>query len=120
MKNPNLEPAAQAIADATSRPPYLPEMGVEGARQFLKDAQASVQVDLPPVDERWETVHAAVGDVRVRIVRPAGSTGPLPTFLYMHGGGWILGDFETHDRLVRELVTGVGAVAVFVEYTPSP
>jgi acetyl esterase/lipase len=40
--------------------------------------------------------------------------------MFVHGGGWILGDFPTHERLVRDLVAGSGATAVFVNYTPSP
>ena len=61
-----------------------------------------------------------VGDVRVRIIRPAGSSGTLPVILYMHGGGWILGNAGTHDRLVRELAVGAQAALAFVEYTNSP
>jgi acetyl esterase/lipase len=40
--------------------------------------------------------------------------------MFFHGGGWVLGDFPTHERLVRDLVVGSGAAAVFVNYTPSP
>jgi acetyl esterase/lipase len=61
-----------------------------------------------------------VGDVRVRIVRPPDVTGTLPAILYMHGGGWVLGNAHTHDRLVRELAVGTGAAVVFVEYDRSP
>ena len=63
---------------------------------------------------------AEVGDVRVRIVRPAGVTGYLPVIVYMHGGGWILGNAATHDRLVRELAVGARAALLFVEYPDSP
>ncbi len=66
------------------------------------------------------TVAADVGDVRVRIVRPVGVTRPLPAVLYMHGGGWILGNAATHDRPVRELAAGARAAVVFVEYDRSP
>src|SRR5262245_27103561 len=59
------------------------------------------------VDEKWVTVPADVGDVKVRIVKPVGARSALPTVLYMHGGGWILGNAGTHDRLVRELAVGV-------------
>ena len=58
--------------------------------------------------------------MRVRIVKPRDSTGPPPTILYIHGGGWILGNAGTHDRLVRELAVGVNAAVVFVEYDRSP
>jgi acetyl esterase len=54
------------------------------------------------------------------VLRPAGETGTLPAVVYVHGGGWVLGDKETHDRLVRELAVGSGAVLVFVDYDRSP
>ncbi len=114
-----LEPAAQEIADATSKPPFLYQLGAEGARKVLDDIQAA-PVDKPEVDEKWITVPAEVGDVRVRIVKPAGATGTLPAVLYVHGGGWVLGNAGTHDRLVRELAVGVRAAVVFVEYDRSP
>ncbi|GAA3181385.1 alpha/beta hydrolase [Nonomuraea roseoviolacea] len=114
-----LEPAAQEIADATSKPPFLYELGPEGARKVLDDIQAA-PVDKPDVDEKWTTVPAEVGDVRVRVVKPPGATGPLPVVLYVHGGGWILGNAGTHDRLVRELAVGADAAVVFVEYDRSP
>ncbi|WP_327714175.1 alpha/beta hydrolase [Streptomyces sp. NBC_00490] len=114
-----LEPAAQDFADATAKPPLLYELGVEGARKLLDDVQAQ-PIEKPDVDEKWITVPASVGDVRVRILKPVGSTGPLPVILYVHGGGWILGNAGTHDRLVRELTVGVKAALVFVEYDRSP
>ncbi len=114
-----LDSEAQAIADATSTPPFLYQLGAEGARKVLDDLQAA-PIAKPDVDEEWITVPAAVGDVRVRIVKPAGSTGPLPTILYIHGGGWVIGNAATHDRLVREIAVGVDAAVVFVEYDRSP
>jgi acetyl esterase len=114
-----LEPAARDLADATSKPPFLYDLGPAGARKVLDDLQAA-PVDKLPIDEEWITVPAAVGDVRVRIVRPKGSGGALPVIVYMHGGGWILGNAATHDRLVRELAVGARAAIAFVEYTPSP
>ncbi|MFR9794780.1 alpha/beta hydrolase [Streptomyces sp. MS06] len=114
-----LEPASQQLADATSQPPFLYELGVEKARRVLDDLQAA-PVGKPPVDSEWITVPADAGDVRVRVVRPRGATGPLPVVLYMHGGGWVLGNAGTHDRLVCELAAGARAAVVFVEYTRSP
>jgi len=114
-----LEPAAQAFAEATAQPPLLYELGVDGARKLLDDVQAA-PIDLPDVNENWITVAAPVGDVRVRIVKPVGATEPLATILYVHGGGWILGNAGTHDRLVRDLCVGTGAAVVFVEYDRSP
>jgi acetyl esterase len=70
--------------------------------------------------EKWITVPADVGDVRVRIVKPIGASGSMPVILYLHGGGWVLGNAGTHHRLVRELAVGINAAVVFVEYTPVP
>jgi acetyl esterase/lipase len=114
-----LEPASQEFCDATSTPPFIFELTPAEARKVLDDVQAA-PIDKLPVDERWITVPAEVGDVRVRIVRPPDVTGTLPAILYMHGGGWVLGNAHTHDRLVRELAVGTGAAVVFVEYDRSP
>jgi acetyl esterase/lipase len=119
VSKPILEPAAQELADATANPPFLYELGPEGARKVLDDIQAA-PIDKADADEKWITVPVDVGDVRVRIVKPAGATGMLPTVLYIHGGGWILGNAGTHDRLVRELAAGAQAAVVFVEYDRSP
>ncbi|HVY96867.1 MAG TPA: alpha/beta hydrolase [Solirubrobacterales bacterium] len=114
-----LEPAAQEFVEATAKPPFLNELTPSEARKVLDDVQ-SAAVDLLPVEEDWLRVPAEVGDVPVRIVRPPDVTKPLPVVLYMHGGGWVLGNARTHDRLVRELAVGVGAAVVFVEYDRSP
>src|SRR3954452_6945316 len=114
-----LEPAGRGWADMTAAPPYLYEMEPAAARKVLDDVQAA-PVGKLPVDEEWVTVPADVGDVPVRIVRPQGATGALPVVLYMHGGGWVLGNAGTHDRLVRELAVGARAAVAFVEYAPSP
>ena len=114
-----LERASQAFVEATATPPFLYELTPDEARKVLDDVQAA-PIDKLPVDEHWITVPAGVGDVGVRIVRPAGAEGTLPVILYMHGGGWVLGNAGTHDRLVRELTCGAGAALAFVEYDRSP
>jgi len=90
------------------------------ARQVLLDAQNSVKVDLSGIDVSNKTIEQDGISVPLTIVRPQGATGTLPVFMFFHGGGWILGDFPTHERLVRDLVVQSGAVAVFVNFTPSP
>jgi acetyl esterase len=114
-----LEPASQGLVEATAGPPFLHELSPTEARAVLDQLQAA-PIDKLPVDDRWTTVPADVGDVRVRIVRPPDAVGTLPAILYMHGGGWVLGNADTHDRLVRELAVGTGAAVVFVEYDRSP
>jgi len=92
----------------------------EAARQVLADAQAAVSVDLSGIDVSEKTIISEGYKVNIHIVRPQGAEGKLPVFVFIHGGGWILGDFPTHKRLVRDLVVQSGCAAVFVNYTPSP
>jgi acetyl esterase len=114
-----LEHASKEFVEATSTPPFLYELTPAEARKVLDDVQAA-PIDKLPVEDRWITVPAEVGDVRVRIIRPPDAVGTLPVILYMHGGGWVLGNADTHDRLVRELAVGTGAAVVFLEYDRSP
>ena len=114
-----LERASQEFVDATASPPYFWEGTPADARKVLDDVQAA-PIDKLMVEDRWITVPAEVGDVAVRIVRPPTDRRTLPAILYMHGGGWVLGNADTHDRLVRELAVGANAAVVFVEYDRSP
>jgi len=90
------------------------------ARKVLVDAQASVRLDLPACDIEAKTITQDGLKVSLTVVRPAGSKATLPGFIFVHGGGWVLGDFPTHERFVRDLVADSGFTAVFVNYTPSP
>ncbi|GAA4045235.1 alpha/beta hydrolase [Streptomyces shaanxiensis] len=117
---PVLEPAAQAFADATANPPYLFDLGPAEGRKAVDEVQSG-EIAKPAVDEEWVTVSGGpTGEVRARIVRPAGATGVLPVIIYIHGAGWVFGNAHTHDRLVRELAVGTGAAVVFPEYDLSP
>jgi acetyl esterase/lipase len=115
-----LEPEAQGLAEATSKPPFLYELGPQKARKVLDDIQSAPIEKVPVAVDKWITVPASVGNVRVRILKPNGVGGPLPVILYIHGGGWILGNSGTHDRLIREFADGARAAVVFVEYDRSP
>jgi len=90
------------------------------AREVLAKAQASVAVDLSGIDETEKTITADGYTVPLNVVRPASVEGILPVFVFIHGGGWVLGDFPTHKRMVRDLVVLSGMAAVFVNYTRTP
>ncbi|KFI06173.1 alpha/beta hydrolase [Massilia sp. BSC265] len=98
----------------------IEQMHPQEARAVLAGAQAGAKAKLAPAEVSEKTVTLDGKPVKLTIVRPAGAKGILPAFMYFHGGGWVLGDYPTHERLVRDLVAGSGAVAVFVDYTPSP
>jgi acetyl esterase len=90
------------------------------ARQVLVDAQASVPVDLSGIEESEKTITADGYPITLNIVRPEGVKGTLPVFIFIHGGGWVLGDYPTHKRMVRDLVVLSGFAGVFVNYTRTP
>ncbi|MXV50603.1 alpha/beta hydrolase fold domain-containing protein [Pedobacter sp. HMF7647] len=90
------------------------------ARKVLEGAQTSVEVDLSGVEVSEKSITQDGISVKIFITRPGGKTGTLPAFMFFHGGGWVLGDFPTHQRFVRDLVVYSGLVAVFVEYSRSP
>ncbi|MBD2741920.1 alpha/beta hydrolase [Coleofasciculus sp. FACHB-1120] len=90
------------------------------ARQVLVDAQASVAVDLSGIEESEKTITTDGYSITLNIVRPEGVKGTLPVFIFIHGGGWILGDYPTHKRMVRDLVVLSGFAGVFVNYTRTP
>jgi acetyl esterase/lipase len=115
-----LEPEAQAFADAVAKPPFLFALGPEKGRLALDEAQAG-QVRTLAVDIEDLTIEVGSGcRVALRILRPPHAQVPLPAIVYIHGAGWVFGGTRTHDRLVRELAVGAGAAVVFPEYSLSP
>ena len=79
-------------------------------------------VAMPPADIENRTIPGGPNgsNISINIVRPQGSNGTLlPVVMYFHGGGWVLGGFDTHERLVRELANKANVVVVFVDYTLS-
>lgn len=120
--SPGVEPATQAFLEAVhsggGKP--LEQLSPADARAVLVGAQSGVPLELPKADLEQKTIVANGRTISLTIVRPAGVKERLPAFMFFHGGGWVLGDFPTHERFVRDLVAGSGAVAVFVNYTPSP
>lgn len=101
-------------------PPELEKLPPLEARKVLEDAQASVDVDLSGIEESEKTITADGYEIVLNIVRPAGVTEKLPVFIFIHGGGWVLGDFPTHKRMVRDLVVNSGFASVFINYTRTP
>ncbi|MGW2937935.1 alpha/beta hydrolase [Streptomyces sp. NPDC001156] len=118
-----LEPTAQAFLDklAAADGPPIQDQTPDAARTSLLDLQAAYPVHKLPADITTRDIPGGpTGTVSIRIVRPKGATGKLPAVMYFHGGGWVLGDASTHDRLVRQIANGAKAAVIFVNYTRSP
>lgn len=100
--------------------PPMEEMEPQQARDVLSNLQKSVKLELPPAKISQRTIECDGQTVDLTIVHPASAMKVVPAFMFFHGGGWVLGDFPTHERFVRDLVAYSDAAAVFVNYTPSP
>lgn len=100
--------------------PPLEKLPPTEAKLVLVNAQAAVKVDLSGIEESQKTITADGYNVVLDIVRPAGVEGTLPVFIFIHGGGWVLGDFPTHERMVHDLVVLTGYCGVFINYTRTP
>lgn len=120
--DPNIDPQVRGFLKALNggggKP--LETLKPEDARLVLVNAQKSVSVDYSGIEESQRTITQDGQTVNIHIVKPAGAGRDLPVFMFFHGGGWVLGDYPTHRRLVRDLVVKSGAVAVFPDYAPSP
>lgn len=114
----NTQAFLEALAAGGGKP--LESLSPQDARNVLVGAQASAKVDLSGVSVEDKTIQADGKPLKLTIVRPENAKGELPAFMFFHGGGWVLGDYPTHARLIRDLVVNSGAVAVYVDYTPSP
>ncbi len=121
-EDPALSKETKVFLEALNAPggPGLETMSPEDAREVLVGAQKSVEVDYSGIEESVREITTDGYNITLNIVRPEGSTGILPVFIFIHGGGWVLGDYPTHKRMVRDLVVLSGAAGVFVNYTPSP
>jgi len=106
----------KALNAAGGKP--IEQLSPHDARQVLINAQKGAK--LPAADVTEKTINVDGITLKLNIVKPPDTQETLPVFMFFHGGGWILGDFATHERLVRDLVIESGAAAVFVNYTPSP
>lgn len=117
-----LEPATRAFVENVNKQGGTPiyELSPKDARKVLSDLQAAEVAKLPADIEDLNLPAGPGGHVSIRIIRPKGSKENLPAVMYFHGGGWVLGGKDTHDRLVREIASGANAAVVFVNFTPSP
>src|SRR5260370_17183509 len=112
-----IERFLQALAAQGGPPLYA--LSPEEACAVLAGMQTGQGLRFEADSEDCTICSGPTGEIGLRIVRPRGLSGPLPAVLYFHGGGWVMGDRETHDRLVREIAAGAQAAVVFVEYARS-
>jgi len=120
-----LHPQARALLDfieARGIPPTHTLSPAE-ARAFYRDRRAATQPEAPQVaqvrDLKAEGPHGAIP---MRLYRPLGAAADaaLPVLVYFHGGGWVIGDLDTHDVLCRSLANGAGCAVASIDYRMGP
>lgn len=112
-----LHPQAKQFLDdlASLNPPAWEELTPdEGRKRF-----ASLTDLFGPGEPVADVVDRQLGEVGLRIYTPTGPP-PLPVIVYFHGGGWVLGDRDTHDPLCRRLANQSQCVVVSVDYRRAP
>ncbi len=119
-----LDPDAARILEAVrkvGRPPFE-ALSPDAARQQYNAGRAAVAPDPEPVGNvTTRQIDGPGGQLAIRLYRPIGAgAGPLPALLYFHGGGWVLGDLESHDGVCRSLSNQAGCVTVSVDYRLAP
>lgn len=116
------DPEIQAVLDALAEQnvPELNTLSVGDARELLVDLFSFSDDEMAPVASVTdETVPGRDGEIPVRTYTPDGDA-PFPLFVYYHGGGWILGNLDTHDAVCRALASSAGCVVVSVDYELAP
>jgi acetyl esterase/lipase len=119
--DPSIDPQIRTFLAILNKDtnPFWEKPGPQ-VRAVLTELQSRTSVDLSGITVSEKTISEGRQGVKLYVMKPANAAGKLPVILFIHGGVWIAGDFENHKRLVRDLVVGSGAAAVFVEYTPIP
>jgi acetyl esterase len=121
-----LHPQARALIDLIAQrglPPMQSLPPVE-ARLFYRDRRALTQPEAPAVAEISELgADGPHGPIALRLYRPtlrSDDRAALPVLVYYHGGGWTIGDLDTHDVLCRQLANASGCAVVSVDYRMGP
>jgi acetyl esterase len=125
-----LDPQAKALLDmlvAAGGPP-IEQMEVPAVREmYLAMRPPTAGPEVARVEDRRipgangaEMGGADRAEIGIRIYTPRGGDAPFPIIVYFHGGGWVIGDLETHDAWCRALASGAGALVVAVDYRLAP
>jgi acetyl esterase/lipase len=120
-----LDPELRAVVEKlpTDRP--LDLNNIPTARAKMNKMVTALLATFPPVEgvtSQDQSAPGAKGDpaVRVRVYRPDDQPSKLPALLWIHGGGYVMGDIDQDDRLMKQLVKRIGCVAVSVDYRLAP
>ena len=116
--DPNIEPLLELLAAVPPMSEASADAGREAFRRLTVASRRPDQV-VPVAAVENRTVPGPAGDLAVRVYRPE-AVGPVPTVVMFHGGGWVVGDLDTHDNMARTICRDCTAVVVSVDYRLAP
>lgn len=117
-----IEPATRKFLETINahKGPALYEIPVaDGRDAFVKLQDVAVEKKAVDIEDRVLSI-GPTGEVKIRIFRPQGLGSELPVVVYSHGAGWVFGDAQIYDRLMRDLTVGAQCAVVFVDFSRSP
>jgi acetyl esterase len=120
---PMLDPQARALLDLMieRRIPEVWTLTPEEARRLYRERRFFTQPTPPSmVGSRDLSLPGPAGALPARLYRPPGLRTPAPVLIYFHGGGWVIGDLDTHDVLCRQLAVAGHCAVLAVDYRLSP
>ena len=117
-----LDPYFKAMLDAAAEAggPGIETLGAQGAREFYRSLGLDGDVSFADLDIHDLTVAGAAGPLKARLYAPKAAKTPGPGLIYYHGGGWVIGDLETHDGVCRQLAAASGQRVLSVDYRLAP
>jgi acetyl esterase len=120
-----LDPQVKALLEAAARSGRTPinHFPPAEARVQFKELRKALLPPTPPIGSVAElSISGRHGAIPARHYRPVGSNPNqvLPLLIYFHGGGWVVGDLESHDSLCRQLANGAGCTVIAVDYRMGP
>ena len=119
--DPNLDPQVQSfLVQINKDPSPFWELPQPKPQETLTGLQNKTSVDMSGVTTTERTITQGGHEVKLHIMKPDHAEGKPGVLLFIHGGVWIAGNFQNHQRLLRDLVVGSGQIGVFVEYSPLP
>jgi len=119
--DPRIDPQIRSfLADLNKDSSPFWELPQPKPQEILTALQNQTPVDMSGVTTVEKTINQDGREVKLYIMTPTRVTGKPGVLLFIHGGVWIVGNFQNHQRLLRDLVVGSGQIGVFVEYTPLP